>query len=120
MTMQVSNAGPRSRRSALQVARSIATSRPGLVAIAAAVIGGGLALNWSGLVAVGAAPLILGILPCAAMCAIGLCMPMGGSKKQDGPVIDATARHEDPLVIEATARASTVPSQSSLGSLPSP
>lgn len=120
MTMQISNSGSRSRRSSLQVVRSIATSRPGLIAIAAGVIGGGLALNWSGLVAVGAAPLILGILPCAAMCAIGLCMPMGGSKKQESPAIDTTARREDPLIIEATARASTVSSQPSLGSLPSP
>ena len=122
MTMQVSNSEPRPRplRSALQVARLIATSRPGSIAIAAAVIGSGLALNWSGLVAVGAAPLILGILPCAAMCAVGLCMPMGRAKKHENPVIDRVDRHQEPLIIEATARASAVPSQSSPGSLPSP
>ena len=91
-----------------------------MIAIAAGVIGSGLALNWSGLVAVGAAPLILGILPCAAMCAVGLCMPMGGSKKQESPVISRADRHQEPLIIEATARASAVPSQSSPGSLPSP
>lgn len=121
MTMQLPSAGSRSRGSALQIIRSIATSRPGLIAIAAAVIGGGLALNWSSLVALGAAPLILGILPCAAMCAVGLCMPMGGgSKKQEGHLIDAAAQHKEPLIIEAAARAQTVPSQSSLGSLPHP
>ena len=38
----------------------------------------GLALNWSWLVAVGAAPIILAFAPCAAMCALGLCMHMGG------------------------------------------
>ena len=35
----------------------------------------GLALNWSWLVAAGIAPLILGLAPCVAMCALGLCMP---------------------------------------------
>lgn len=39
-----------------------------------AAIFGGLALNWGWLTAVGAAPLLIGILPCAAMCALGLCM----------------------------------------------
>tara|TARA_R110002012_G_scaffold313726_1_gene525586 strand:+ start:9602 stop:9799 length:198 start_codon:yes stop_codon:yes gene_type:complete len=43
-----------------------------------AAIGGGAALNWDWLTAVGAAPLILSLAPCAAMCALGLCM-RGGS-----------------------------------------
>lgn len=42
------------------------------IAVATGVIG--LALNWSWLVAVGVAPLLLAVLPCAAMCALGLCM----------------------------------------------
>ncbi len=33
----------------------------------------GLLLNWNWLTAAGLAPIILGILPCAAMCALGLC-----------------------------------------------
>ena len=32
------------------------------------------ALNWSWLVAVGIAPLVLTVLPCAVMCGLGLCM----------------------------------------------
>jgi hypothetical protein len=36
-------------------------------------VAAGLALNWSWLVAVGVAPFIVSILPCAAMCALGLC-----------------------------------------------
>jgi len=43
-----------------------------------AAISGGAALNWDWLTAVGAAPLILSLAPCAAMCALGLCM-RGGS-----------------------------------------
>jgi hypothetical protein len=53
--------------------------RNGVIALVvlAAVIGG--ALNWSWLVAIGIAPLLITVLPCAAMCALGLCMHrMGG------------------------------------------
>ena len=46
------------------------------------VVAVGLALNWSWLTAIGAAPIILGLLPCAAMCAFGLCM-QGGHAKPD-------------------------------------
>lgn len=42
------------------------------------VVGIGLALKWDWLTAVGAAPVLLGLLPCVAMCALGLCM-RGGS-----------------------------------------
>jgi hypothetical protein len=54
--------------------------RNGVIAmiVLAVVIGG--ALNWSWLVAVGIAPLLIAVLPCAAMCALGLCMHrMGGA-----------------------------------------
>ncbi|CAN7418428.1 hypothetical protein [Mesorhizobium sp. LjRoot246] len=46
----------------------------GLVIAGAVVIVAGLAFNWSWLVAVGVAPLLLSVLPCVAMCALGLCM----------------------------------------------
>lgn len=49
-------------------------SRRGLILLAAIALGLGAALNWSWLVAVGIAPLLIGVLPCAAMCALGLCM----------------------------------------------
>ena len=45
-----------------------------------AVIGAGLALNWGWLTAMGAAPILLAILPCAVMCALGMCM--SGSQKK--------------------------------------
>jgi hypothetical protein len=53
--------------------------RNGVIAliVLAVVIGG--ALNWSWLVAIGIAPLLITVLPCVAMCALGLCMNrMGG------------------------------------------
>lgn len=43
-----------------------------------ALVGAGLALGWPWLAAAGLAPLVLAFLPCAAMCALGLCMPKGG------------------------------------------
>ena len=42
--------------------------------IAAIALIAGAAVNWSWLAAVGLAPLLLTLLPCAAMCALGLCM----------------------------------------------
>lgn len=51
-----------------------------LVLAALAIGGGGLLLNWSWLVAVGLAPLLLALLPCAAMCALGMCMKHGKDK----------------------------------------
>lgn len=49
-----------------------------LILLAVAILGLGTALNWSWLAAVGVAPLILAVAPCAAMCALGLCMKPGG------------------------------------------
>lgn len=54
--------------------------RRGIIALAAVVIGGGLALNWNWLVAAGIAPVLLALLPCVAMCALGFCMRHGDGK----------------------------------------
>ena len=51
-----------------------------LVVLALTVVGAGLALNWSWLVAAGVAPILLALAPCAAMCALGLCMSKMGGK----------------------------------------
>lgn len=51
-----------------------------LVAAALILIAGGMFLKWDLLVAAGVAPLILGLLPCAAMCALGMCMTGTGGK----------------------------------------
>jgi len=52
--------------------------RRGWLVIGSAVIGGGLWMGWPALVAAGVAPLLLSVLPCVAMCALGLCMKGGG------------------------------------------
>jgi len=46
----------------------------GPAVLAAVVAAAGLAFGWSWLMAAGVAPLLLSVLPCAAMCALGLCM----------------------------------------------
>ena len=52
--------------------------RTALVIAALAIVTIGLAMNWSALVAAGIAPLLISALPCAAMCALGLCMSRMG------------------------------------------
>jgi hypothetical protein len=47
-------------------------SRWGVVTLATIVIGAGLWFGWRWLVAAGLAPIVISLLPCAAMCAIGL------------------------------------------------
>lgn len=44
------------------------------------IVVGGLALNWSWLVAAGMAPLLLTMLPCLVMCGFGLCAHKTGSR----------------------------------------
>lgn len=74
-------------RGAVAGLRARAGSRLGLLAIAGLAIVAGLAFNWSWLVAAGVAPLIVGVLPCVAMCALGFCMMGMGdrSAKQPSP-----------------------------------
>lgn len=55
-------------------ARYYLGGRRGLIILAIVALVAGLALNWSWLVAAGVAPLLLAVLPCIAMCALGLCM----------------------------------------------
>lgn len=65
------------------------------IALAVLVIGGGLALNWGWVVALGIAPLILGILPCAVMCALGLCMMGGKSNACQGDASNRVPAADD-------------------------
>ncbi len=53
-----------------------------LIMLAVVLIVGGVALNWGWLVAAGLAPILIALLPCAVMCALGMCMhkTAGGDK----------------------------------------
>jgi len=69
-------AGPKSATGTVMALRPMTA----LVAAALAIVTIGTVMNWSALVAAGIAPLIITALPCAVMCALGLCMSrMGGS-----------------------------------------
>lgn len=49
------------------------------IALATAGVGGGLFLGWDWLAAAGFGSVLLGLLPCAAMCAAGLCAGRHGT-----------------------------------------
>jgi len=65
--------------------------RRGLLILAAVIITAGLAMNWTWLAAIGVAPIIIALAPCAVMCGLGLCMmrcsgsscSSGGSEASD-------------------------------------
>lgn len=61
-------------RDVLLAARYYLGGRRALFILLAAGAAAGLALNWGWLVAAGLAPVLIGILPCAVMCGLGLCM----------------------------------------------
>lgn len=54
--------------------------RRGLIVLSVAVLAVAAFFNWSWLVAIGVGPLLLAVAPCAAMCALGLCMRNTGGK----------------------------------------
>src|ERR1700674_515414 len=80
----------------LRAAWSYLRGRRGLVILAIIAITGGMALNWSWLVAVGIAPILLTVLPCLVMCGLGLCMNklVGGSC---APQSTQSGRTQQPL-----------------------
>jgi len=87
-------------------ARSWVLTPRGLTVTGIGVVAAGVALNWSWLVAVGVAPLILSFGPCAAMCALGLCMNMRGHTKSpaDVPGAGSGAGPSTPLTAPETSR----------------
>jgi hypothetical protein len=93
--------------------------RNGVIALIALALVVGAAFNWSWLVAVGVVPLLITVLPCAAMCALGLCMNrmIGGScstetnpvavPKPDGraaPSLEAGEPNPVPLLADQSAQ----------------
>ncbi len=82
-------------RDVLYALRYYLGSRRGLLALAGLAIAAGLALNWSWLAAAGIAPILISVLPCLAMCALGLCMNRSGGKS-----CSTAASNSDPAAIE--------------------
>lgn len=72
----------------------------GLIILAAVMVAAGLALDWSWVVAIGLAPILLAALPCAVMCALGMCMrPKQDASSREGggttPVSGPNKRSDD-------------------------
>ena len=65
---------PTVAKATIDLVRYYLSGRRGLILLSAAALGSAMALNWGWLAAVGIAPLLLALAPCAAMCALGLCM----------------------------------------------
>jgi hypothetical protein len=89
--------------------------RRGLIALAVVLVLAATALNWSWLVAVGIAPLLLAFAPCAAMCALGLCasrMGGGSCSRKTGTASDEASQAAPP---EALSTAAPDANQLSLG-----
>jgi hypothetical protein len=79
-------------RSLLEGARRHLGGRRSLWLIAGLALATGLALKWNWLVAAGVAPVIVSLLPCAAMCALGFCahkMSAGAASKPSAADSDA-------------------------------
>lgn len=67
-------AEPSLASTALALARHYLGGRRGLIILSLIALAAAAYFNWGWLVAIGAAPLLLALAPCAAMCALGLCM----------------------------------------------
>lgn len=79
--------------------RNYLRGRRGWVLLALVVVGAALVLNWGWLAAIGVAPILLALAPCAAMCALGLCMGKKGEKCSKSSV------DEKPAATPAAVRA---------------
>lgn len=77
-------------RDLLHAARYYLANRRGLMIVAFVAVAGGLALNWSWLVAAGIAPILFSVLPCLAMCAVGVCCMKKAARpdRDDGAASD--------------------------------
>lgn len=93
----------------IYAARYYLGGRRGLLALAALPIAAGLALNWSWLAAAGIAPILISVLPCLAMCAVGLCMNRGSGKSCSTAAKTRDAAAVDDAVVTAQADAADAP-----------
>jgi len=71
---------PSLAKATIDLVRYYLRGRRGLILLSVAALGSAMALNWGWLIAVGIAPLLLALAPCAAMCALGLCMHKIGNQ----------------------------------------
>lgn len=102
----------------LHMVRYYLPGRVGVAAIAAAALGLGAYYNWSWLVAAGLAPILVMMLPCAAMCAIGLRKSGQSQNRSDEPTSSQKSRDDSggqsasrPMTESGTSPVSDQPAQ---------
>jgi hypothetical protein len=71
-------------KTGLSLPRWVPRGRLALFWVAILAIGAGLVFGWDWLVAAGFAPLVVSVLPCLAMCALGLCAMHGDVRSRQG------------------------------------
>jgi hypothetical protein len=82
------------------VIRRWLTGRRGLITAGLGILAAGLALDWNWLTAIGVAPVILSLAPCAVMCAIGACaMIKGNSPGGNGTATGPASAQEPPPAV---------------------
>jgi hypothetical protein len=79
-----------------------------LTVLAVAGVGTGLVFGWDSLVALGLSSFILALLPCAVMCAVGLCARRRG--KSDGAAAPTPPAIPGPDALTVHAEATSGPS----------
>ena len=99
-TTELTPASETSSSSGIPAARSYLPGRRDLIAAGAVIVAAGLAFKWSWLVAAGITPVLLSVLPCVAMCALGLCMNriVGGSSGRQQSATQPGVSTDDELV----------------------
>lgn len=91
---------PPPRSNAVERLRTYWGGRRGLLVLGGVALTLGVGLNWGWLAAVGITPVLLAVLPCAAMCALGLCMPQMMKKS---PGTSEAIRNITPQATSATS-----------------
>lgn len=83
--------------------------RRALAVLGLATVAAGLAWQWTWLTTIGVAPILVSLAPCAAMCALGLCMTgrsgrschAGESRSEPGVAVSAPQRLDPPNEVQA-------------------
>ena len=83
--MQVIESTKRTMPSLRELGAAWLGSRRALIITGIVVVAAGMALGWHWLSAIGLAPVILSLAPCAAMCALGACAMMKGAASCASP-----------------------------------
>lgn len=91
-----------------KLARHYLGGRRGLIVLGVLAVGAAMVLNWGWLVAVGIAPLLLALAPCAAMCALGLCANKLGARAKGS---EAAKDVKSPQLTDAERAAQSNPDE---------